>query len=140
ISYHEYIADLDVCTGGRAAEELIYGKDNITSGASSDLSKATEIARSMVRYWGFSDKVGRVVYREDDAAMLSSQKKDEIESEVRRLVEESYTRSMTLMKSKEQELHRLAKALIEYETLDAEEVKKVIAGERIRIGERLEDV
>ncbi|KAG8755147.1 hypothetical protein FRC14_004309 [Serendipita sp. 396] len=139
ISYHEYIADMDVCTGGRAAEELVYGKDNVTSGASSDLVKATEIARSMVRYWGFSDKVGRVVYREDDAAMISSQKKDEIESEVRRLVEESYDRSMSLMKSKEQELHRLAKALVEYETLDAEEVKKVIMGDRIRIGERLED-
>lgn len=139
VTFTEYLADMDVCTGGRAAEEFIYGKENITSGASSDLVRATDIARSMVRHWGFSDKVGRVVYREEDAAMISPQKKDEIESEVKRLVEESCTRSMNLIKSKETELHRLAKALVEHETLDAEEVKKVIAGEKIRVAEKLAD-
>ncbi|KIM33129.1 hypothetical protein M408DRAFT_325952 [Serendipita vermifera MAFF 305830] len=137
ITFTEFIASMDVAMGGRAAEELIYGKENITSGASSDLENATHTARAMIRNWGFSDKIGRVVYKEEDAPMLSEQKKDDLESEVRRLVEESGTRAMDLVKNKEAELHLLAKALVEYETLTAEEVQDVIKGKPIRGGKPL---
>ncbi|THG97758.1 hypothetical protein EW026_g4300 [Hermanssonia centrifuga] len=131
VSFKEYLAIIDVCMGGRVAEELIYGTDQVTSGASSDIKQATHIARSMVKNWGFSTKIGPVYYndREED---VSPQKKDEIEAEVRKLLVAGESRVVALLKSKEAELHRLAAALVEHETLDAEEVRKVIKGEPIR--------
>jgi ATP-dependent metalloprotease len=125
--------------GGRVAEDLIYGTENVTSGASSDIKRATETARAMVRYWGFSDKLGPVYYGSSDDG-ISSRRKEEIEDEVLKFVKNGELRVTNLLKSKEQELHRLAQALVEYETLDAEEVKKVIKGEKIRsVEEILED-
>ncbi|KZT11352.1 ATP-dependent metallopeptidase Hfl [Laetiporus sulphureus 93-53] len=131
VSLKEYLAQIDVCMGGRVAEELVYGPENVTSGASSDLKQATRTARAMVKNWGFSDKIGPVYYsdREDP---ISPSKSDEIEGEVRNLLIAGESRVTSLLKSKEEELHRLASALMEHETLDAEEVKKVVKGEPIR--------
>lgn len=136
VSYKEYLAIIDVCMGGRVAEDLIYGTENVTSGASSDIKRATETARGMVRYWGFSEKVGPVFYgsREDD---ISPRKREQIEDEVYNLVKGGESRVTALLKDKEEELHLLAKALVEYETLDADEVRKVIKGEKIRSVEEL---
>ncbi|KAI0727233.1 ATP-dependent metallopeptidase Hfl [Fomitopsis betulina] len=130
VSLKQYLAEIDVCMGGRVAEELIYGPANVTSGASSDLKHATLTARAMVKNWGFSDKVGPVWYGDRDA--ISPSKSDEIEREIRDLLIAGETRVATLLKEKEDELHKLASALVEHETLDAEEVKKVIKGEQIR--------
>jgi len=130
VSLKQYLAEIDVCMGGRVAEELVYGPANVTSGASSDLRHATLTARAMVKNWGFSDKVGPVWYGDRDA--ISPAQSDEIEREIRDLLIAGETRVATLLKSKEDELHRLATALVEHETLDAEEVKKVIKGEPIR--------
>lgn len=131
VSLKEYLARIDVCMGGRVAEELIYGPSNVTSGASSDLQQATRTARAMVKNWGFSDKVGPVYYN-DKEDEISPARKDEIESEVRGLLIAGESRVTSLLKEKEEELHRLASALVEHETLDAEEVRKVIRGETIR--------
>ncbi|KAL4251753.1 AAA ATPase family protein [Abortiporus biennis] len=130
VSFEEYLADIDVCMGGRVAEELIYGARKVTSGCSSDLRHASAVARQMVKNFGFSQKIGPVYYS-DRTEGVSPQKLDEIESEVRKLLVAGESRVSTLLKSKEAELHRLATALMERETLTAEEVKKVIKGEPI---------
>ncbi|KAI0362056.1 ATP-dependent metallopeptidase Hfl [Trametes cingulata] len=131
VSLKEYLAEIDVCMGGRVAEELIYGPENVTSGASSDLQHATRTARAMVKNWGYSHKIGPV-YLSDREDTISPKKKDEIEDEVRSLLIAGESRVTALLKSKADELHRLANALVEHETLDAEEVQKVIKGEPIR--------
>ncbi|KAM5535188.1 hypothetical protein V8D89_011124 [Ganoderma adspersum] len=131
VSLKEYLAEIDVCMGGRVAEELIYGPENVTSGASSDLQHATRTARAMVKNWGYSHKIGPV-YLSDREDAISPKKKDEIEDEVRSLLIAGESRVAALLKSKAEELHRLANALVEHETLDAEEVQKVIRGESIR--------
>ncbi|KAI0637009.1 ATP-dependent metallopeptidase Hfl [Trametes polyzona] len=131
VSLKEYLAEIDVCMGGRVAEELVYGPENVTSGASSDLQHATRTARAMVKNWGYSHKIGPV-YLSDREDTISPKKKDEIEDEVRSLLIAGESRVTALLKSKADELHRLANALVEHETLDAEEVQKVIKGEPIR--------
>ncbi|KAI9064398.1 ATP-dependent metallopeptidase Hfl [Trametes sanguinea] len=131
VSLKEYLAVIDVCMGGRVAEELVYGPDQVTSGASSDLQHATRTARAMVKNWGYSHKIGPV-YLNDREDSISPKKKDEIEDEVRSLLIAGESRVTALLKSKADELHRLAEALVEHETLDAEEVQKVIRGEPIR--------
>ncbi|KAF9500872.1 ATP-dependent metallopeptidase Hfl [Pleurotus eryngii] len=130
VSFKQYRAAIDVCLGGRVAEELTYGTENVSSGASSDLQKATGTATAMVKYWGFSDKIGRVYYGDRDN--ISPQRRIEIEDEIRKLIQNSEERVTKLLKEKQEELHRLAHALVEHETLDADEVKKVIKGEQIR--------
>ncbi|KAF8478682.1 ATP-dependent peptidase [Russula ochroleuca] len=131
VTHKEFLADIDVALGGRVAEELIFGPENVTSGASSDLRKATATATHMVKNWGYSEKIGPV-YLNDREEGISTSKREEIESEVRRMLQAGQARVFSLLRSKQQELHRLALALIEHETLDIEEVKKVIQGESIR--------
>ncbi|KZT26425.1 ATP-dependent metallopeptidase Hfl [Neolentinus lepideus HHB14362 ss-1] len=138
VSLKEYLAEIDVCFGGRVAEELIFGSENVTSGASSDLRHATSTASRMVKNFGYSQKVGPVYYS-DAQEGISPHKREEIENEIRSLLQAGEARVAKLLKSKEDELHRvsvtdpiLASALIEYETLDLEEVKKVVRGEKIR--------
>ncbi|TFK54886.1 ATP-dependent metallopeptidase Hfl [Heliocybe sulcata] len=131
VSLKEYLAEIDVCFGGRVAEELIFGTENVTSGASSDLRHATSTASRMVKNFGYSQKVGPVYYSDREEG-ISPHKKEEIENEIRSLLQAGEARVARLLKDKEGELHRLASALIEYETLDLEEVKKVVRGERIR--------
>ncbi|KAL5490402.1 YME1 [Sanghuangporus weigelae] len=136
----EYRADIDVKMGGRVAEELIYGPENVSSGASSDIRSATRTASAMVRQFGFSDKIGPVFHHENDNT-ISPQKREAIESEVQRLIIEGQERARKLLKEKEEELHRLAHALVEHETLDLSEVKKIIKGEPIGpVEEKLMDV
>ncbi|KAJ7097931.1 ATP-dependent peptidase [Mycena belliarum] len=138
ISLKEYLASIDVSMGGRVAEELIYGTENVTSGASSDIRSASATARAMVTHWGFS-KLGPVFYDPNDGT-LSSRRKDEIEEEVTSLILGGQGRATTILTSRIEELHRLAHALVEHETLDSDEVKKVIKGESIRnITQVLED-
>lgn len=82
----EFLAQLDVCLGGRVAEEMIFGEENVTSGAHSDIVKATDVAKRMVRYYGMSEKVGPVGYDDDDMQLLSTQTKLLIEGEIKSLV------------------------------------------------------
>jgi len=131
MSLKEYQAQIDVCMGGRVAEAIIYGHDNVTSGASSDLQQATRTATAMVKNFGFSQKVGPVYYSDREES-ISPQTRENIDAEIRNILQTGEDRVHKLLKSKEHELHLLARALVEHETLNADEVRKVIKGEPIR--------
>jgi ATP-dependent metalloprotease len=126
----EMMAQIDVCMGGKVAEELIYGPDQVTTGASSDIQSATRIAHMMVTQAGMSDKLGNVDLN-SDYARLSSETKQLIESEVRRLVEEGHARATKLLNDNREGLERLANALVEYETLSKEEMEAAVRGEKL---------
>ncbi|XWS48521.1 hypothetical protein CRYUN_Cryun13aG0085300 [Craigia yunnanensis] len=122
ISKKQLLARLDVCMGGRVAEELIFGQDHITTGASSDLQTATEIAQYMVSNCGMSNAIGPVHIKERPSSEMQSR----IDAEVVKLLREAYDRVKALLKKHEKALHALANALLEYETLSAEEIKRIL--------------
>ena len=135
-------ADLAVAMGGRIAEEIIFGKEKVTTGASSDISMATEISRRMVTEWGMSDKLGTIRYVNNQEEVFlghsvsqSKNMSDEtaslIDSEVRRIVDDAYTRARTILTEKLEDLHTLAKALLEYELLSGDEIKALLKGDKI---------
>ncbi|KAF5831911.1 cell division metallo proteinase protein [Dunaliella salina] len=127
----QMLARLDVCMGGRVAEELIFGADDITTGASSDLRQATALARAMVTKYGFSSRLGQVSLDYDDnGASMSSETRSIVEAEVKKLLSEAYERSSTLLKQHARELHALASALIESETLSGEQIKALLSDVR----------
>ncbi|KAI8099032.1 peptidase family M41-domain-containing protein [Halteromyces radiatus] len=128
----EYIAQIDVCMGGRVAEEMIFGSDNVTSGAHSDIVKATEVARRMVRNLGMSEKVGLVNYNDEDMHLLSTETKVLIENEIKDLVMDAEKRAREILTTHIEELHRLAKALVEYETLSQSEILDVVNNKPIQ--------
>ncbi|KAH8796099.1 putative mitochondrial inner membrane i-AAA protease supercomplex subunit YME1 [Hyaloscypha sp. PMI_1271] len=129
-SMNEMKAQIDVCLGGKVAEELIYGPDQVTSGASSDLQNATRVAYAMVTQYGMSDKLGNVDLA-SNYGKLSTTTKEIIEQEVRRLIEEGRIRTTALLQNKRKELELLAKALIDYESLNKDEAFKVIKGQKL---------
>ncbi|XP_011076022.1 ATP-dependent zinc metalloprotease FTSH 11, chloroplastic/mitochondrial [Sesamum indicum] len=122
ISKKQLLARLDVCMGGRVAEELIFGQDHITTGASSDLNTATELAQYMVSTCGMSDAIGPVHIKERPGSEMQSR----IDAEVVKLLREAYNRVKALLKKHEKALHVLANALLEYETLNAEEIRRIL--------------
>ncbi|OCK82322.1 intermembrane space AAA protease IAP-1 [Lepidopterella palustris CBS 459.81] len=130
VAKREYLAQIDVCMGGKAAEELIYGVDYTTGGASSDIQTATSIAYMMVTQMGMSEALGNVDLH-SDYARLSSETKQLIEKEVRNIIEDGRKRAKALLISKRDELELLAKALVEYESLGKEEMEKVVRGEKL---------
>ncbi|KAI1453510.1 peptidase family M41-domain-containing protein [Annulohypoxylon moriforme] len=125
-----YLARIDMCLGGKLAEEIVYGLNSVTSGASSDLKMATAVAFDMVASLGMSSKLGNMEYR-SRYDTLSSETKAQVESEVQRTLNEAYERARKLLTDHRKELDLLAKALVEYETLSKEEVEKVIRGEKL---------
>jgi len=129
-NYTEYLSDIAVAMGGKAAEELIFGADNVTSGISADIQQATETAFTLITRFGYSKKLGNVDLSTNYDS-LSSETKQEIEGEVRRLVEEARARAEKILTDKREELELLTKALIEYETLTKEEMEKVLRGEKL---------
>lgn len=126
----EYQAMLDVCMGGRVAEEMVFGAENITSGAHNDIMKATDVAKQMVTQFGMSDKLGPVFHREDD--QLSTQTRMAIETEIRLFIESARDRAAHILRTRRVELDRLARALIEYETLTQQEMERAVKGKPIR--------
>eukprot|EP00485_Elphidium_margaritaceum_P000270 CAMPEP_0202697550 /NCGR_PEP_ID=MMETSP1385-20130828/10896_1 /ASSEMBLY_ACC=CAM_ASM_000861 /TAXON_ID=933848 /ORGANISM="Elphidium margaritaceum" /LENGTH=755 /DNA_ID=CAMNT_0049354047 /DNA_START=274 /DNA_END=2541 /DNA_ORIENTATION=- len=121
------LAQLDVCMGGRAAEELYSGSAQITTGASSDFNQATRIATAMVCQYGMSSKVGRVYYSTDDINKLSPELQNVINQEVRRLLDESYHRAKHIIVEHENAWKMLANGLLEKETLNGDEIRTMIA-------------
>ncbi|XP_030745502.1 ATP-dependent zinc metalloprotease YME1 homolog [Sitophilus oryzae] len=130
VTKSQLLASLDTMMGGRAAEELIFGPDKITSGASSDLSQATKVATKMVREWGMSEKVGVRTIPENNKSFvpeqLGSTTSEMVDSEIRRILTESYERARQILKSHAKEHKALAEALMKYETLDAEDIKAIV--------------
>ena len=126
----ELMDRLDVFMGGKVAEEIVYGPDQVTTGASSDIQGATSIAYMMVTRAGMSDTIGNVDLG-SDYGRLSSETKQRIEDEVRRMIDESYQRAKKLLTDNRVQLDRLAAGLVEYETLDKTEMEAVIRGEKL---------
>ena len=125
--------------GGRIAEEMIFGSDLVTTGASNDIEKATEIARNMVTKWGFSKKLGPLTYREEEGEVFLgrsiTQRKDisdatnkEIDLEVRRIIDKAFVTAKQTLEEKIEQLHLMAKALIKYETIGETQIKEILAG------------
>lgn len=129
-SKREFLAKIDVCMGGKVAEEMMYGEDAVSSGASSDIQQATAIAYAMVTQFGMSDKLGNLDLA-SDYARLPSETKQVIWEEVKRIVEDSKRRATSLLTSRRKELELVANALVEYETLSKEEMEKVVKGEKL---------
>jgi ATP-dependent metalloprotease len=129
-SKKQLLARLDVAMGGRVAEEMIFGKDNITSGASSDVQSATKIARAMVTKYGMSEVVGPIAVGDNDK--LSPETSLQIENEIRTLLKESYERARNILTTHSKEHRRLAEALLKYETLQLDEIKVVVDGKSLK--------
>lgn len=139
MSYEQMTSRLAIMMGGRVAEEIIFGKEKITSGASSDIDQATRLARAMVTKWGFSDQLGVVAYGENqDEVFLGhsvarSQNVSEetariIDAEIKRLVQSGWDEARRILTEKVEDLHKLAQALLEYETLSGDEIVNVLKG------------
>lgn len=128
ISRKQMLARLDVCMGGRVAEELIFGESEVTSGASSDLEQATKLARAMVTRFGMSKEVGLVAHNYDDnGKSMSTETRLLIEREVRLLLEKAYNNAKTILTVYNKELHALANALLHNETLSGKQIKELLA-------------
>merc|ERR1711974_301839 len=124
----QMLANMDVSMGGRIAEELIFGKEKIAGGASSDLSSATRTAVSMVKKLGMSEKVGLRVQYDDPVQNMEygPSTRELTDEEINRLLNESYKRATNLLTKHKKELILLAEALLKYETLDAEDVRCIV--------------
>ena len=133
-------SQLSVMFGGRIAEEIINGDDGVTTGASNDIQKATEIARNMVTKWGLSKKMGPLLYTEDEGEVflghsvtkhkaISDETSKQIDEEVRALIDRNYERATKLLKDNIDILHTMAKVLVKYETLDSNQVAQIMRGE-----------
>ena len=132
-------AHLLIATGGRIAEEMIFGKDKITNGAASDIQMVTNLAKKMITEWGMSEKLGRLRYNSDSEEVflghsvaqsknLSDSTAKLIDEEVRFLAEEAENNCRTILQDNIEELHIVAKGLLEYETLSGDEIKDLIKG------------
>ena len=133
---------LAILFGGRTAEELIFGPDNVTTGAASDIQVATQMARGMITAYGMSDKLGRVRYQANEQevflghAVTQTQNVSEataqiIDQEVRRLIEEAEAKARQILTDRIDDLNTLARALLEYETLSNDEISQVLRGEPV---------
>ena len=137
-SRKEMIASMAMAMGGRAAEELKFGYDNVTSGASSDIEQVTRIATAMVTEWGLSDEIGPIAYNHKDqnsfvpgigrGSSISPETASKIENEIKRLITEAHETALAILKKKKKQWHALAEALLEFETLTGEEIKDLMDG------------
>lgn len=129
--------------GGRVAEELVFGRDAVTTGASNDIERATELARNMVTRWGLSDRLGPQTYSEESGEVFlgrsvtqHKQVSDEtahvIDEEVRRVIDGNYKRAYTILQTSMDKLHAMSAALIKYETIDEEQIKDIMEGREPR--------
>jgi len=126
----QYIASMDVSMGGRAAEELIFGKEKITGGASSDLQNATKTSEHMVKKLGMSEKIGLRVIGDERNDTVSPGAIELMDIEINKQLNESYKRAMTLLKANRAELELLAEALLLYETLDYDDIRSIVEHKR----------
>ena len=142
MKYIEYTSQLTVAMGGRIAEELVFGKENITSGASGDIQQATQIARAMVTRLGYSDDLGTVMYGDDQGEVflgmsmgrqqnISEATAQKIDAEVRRLVSTAYEEARRILTDKRGQLEAVAQALLEFETLSGDEIKGLMNGQPV---------
>jgi len=141
MSLEQMTSRLAIMMGGRVAEELVFGREKVTSGASSDIEQATRLARMMVTRWGLSDELGTVSYGENqDEVFLgmsvsrtqnaSEATVQKIDTEIRRFVEEGYNEATRILTEKRADLEALAKGLLEFETLSGDEIQDLLKGKK----------
>jgi cell division protease FtsH len=139
MDFQQMTSRLAIMMGGRVAEELIFGKDKVTSGASSDITAATSLARNMVTRWGYSEALGTVSYGDNQEEVflghsvartqnVSEDTAQKIDAEVRRLVQGGLDEARRILTERIADLHTVAKALLEFETLSGDEVINVLKG------------
>ncbi|HYS49242.1 MAG TPA: ATP-dependent zinc metalloprotease FtsH [Xanthobacteraceae bacterium] len=139
MSREQMTSRLAIMMGGRVAEELVFGREKVTSGAASDIEQATRLARMMVTRWGLSDELGTVAYGENQEEVflgysvarqqnISEATVQKIDGEIKRLVEAGYAEAQHILTEKRADLEVLAKGLLEYETLSGEEIKDLLDG------------
>ena len=127
--------------GGRIAESMIFGKDAVTTGAANDIERATALARNMVTKWGLSDGMGPLTYSEDDGEIflgrsvtqhkhVSDETAHAIDREIRVLIDRNYARAEKILQKETKTLHRMAEALIKFETIDEAQIKEIMAGRK----------
>ncbi|CAN5654243.1 hypothetical protein BH23PSE2_BH23PSE2_06240 [soil metagenome] len=140
-SYNRTAIESQLCSlyGGRVAEELIFGNDKVTTGASNDIERATKMARNMVTKWGLSDEMGPIAYSEDEDEVflgrsvtqhksVSDDTARRIDEVVRGILDKAYARTTELLTANLEKLHTMAKLLLEYETIDAPQVDAIMEG------------
>lgn len=149
-SKRRILSQISSLYGGRIAEEMIFGSENVTTGASNDIERATELARNMVTKWGLSDKLGPLTYGEDEGEVFlgrSVQKRNEvsdatntaIDDEVRHILDSQYVEAEAILKDKTDILHKMADALMKYETIDESQLADLMAGREPKDPEGWED-
>ncbi|OAI12950.1 cell division protein FtsH [Methylomonas lenta] len=124
--------------GGRVAEALIYGKNKVTTGASNDIMRATQLARNMVTKWGLSDKLGPMDYGDNEGGYMGTQSKpmsakmaETIDEEIRSVIDSNYNRAETILKDNIQVLHNMANALMDWETIDKYQIDELMQGKTL---------
>ena len=143
-------ADLRVACGGRIAEEMIFGSEKVTTGASSDIRMVTDISRRMVTEWGLSEKLGFLAYEANEQEVflgrsvsqqknLSDKTASIVDTEIRRISDEVYGDAKKLLKKYSKQLTNVAEALLEYETLNGEQIKDLCKGLKVTISKKVED-
>ncbi len=144
VSYQKYTSKIAMAMGGRVAEELVFGKENVTSGAASDIQQVTKIARAMVTQFGYAEELGYIDYANEQQSYLGSYgggsnhsgiTQKTIDDKVKALVDEGYETAKRILTEKRDDLERLAQGLLEYETLTGPEIMKVINGEPLNRGD-----
>ena len=136
------LARMKMAMGGRVAEELVFGPDRVSNGASGDIKAATNIARTMVTEWGMSDRLGMIAYGDNSQEVflghsvtqnknVSEATAQEIDSEVKIIIDAAYSGAKKLLTDRLEELHRLARGLLEYETLSGDDIRTVLRGDPV---------
>jgi cell division protease FtsH len=143
-SRRHIISQITSLFGGRVAEEMTLGKDGITTGASNDIQRATEVARNMVTKWGLSETMGPLLYDEggeevflgrsagQPAKAMSDETARAIDKEVRSIIDECYAKAFTLLEDNRDKLDMMADALMQFETIDAEQINDIMDGKMPR--------
>ena len=137
VTREKMYSDIAVAMGGRIAEELIFGHDKVTSGASSDIDMVTKMAKNMVTKYGMSEELGTIAYGENEEEVflgrsvtkqqnMSEETAKKVDSEVKKIVDKGYERAKKVLTEKIDDLHKLAKALLIYETLSGDEIRDLI--------------
>ncbi len=148
VSLTKYKSKIAMAMGGRVAEELIFGAENVTSGAASDIQQVSKIARAMVTQFGFAEELGYIDYANEQQSYLgayqggsahSEEMQKRIDQKVKEIVDEGYETAKRILTEKADDLERLAQGLLEYETLTGNEITRVIAGEPLNRGDDDED-
>ncbi len=138
VNITEIRSNIAVALAGRITEELFFGKDKITTGASSDIQAATKYARNSVNFWGLSDKIGTIYYGERDKYPISEATAREIDEEVKKMIDNGYKLAKSTITKHKATLEKLAQALLEYETLTGDEVRAIVKGEKIKLTKKMD--